>query len=393
MSLDLAEIVRLSREQLAEWLWRRLHGLDSLSPLDSRDDDYWHLLFHDLYFSPEVDGDFRRSLRACVLAALEDALRFPDAQRWQEPSAVVELLMLTPDVVNDGTREDVLTAAQLLIEGHRRLPWRASWADGGELRFRLRGLTALVELRWDRIPPEQHPPGGHWESLWEPVAIHEDDPLYRYAGEQAALIFEGIEKTQRVETPKQPDRYKRLEAAFRWLGAARPWREKYLLSALKSILARRLLHQLPSAMVFSLIQHECCPLLADDNHRRQVLVTFADAVFPGSEPLVTPTWLAEAIEQTCSSVVVISKTDQHLEVVCEGSDRAFLDVLVGAAEETPPRYLNSPKYLSFDSIANFLRQHRSELKETTHPLHSRFDSFEQFTFDQLIAHKRQIGSV
>ncbi len=390
-SLDFPAITRLSRAQLAGWLWRRLNGRDPFGPLDVRSGDLWHLLFADLYFSPEVDGDFRRAFRACVLEALEDAVRFPEAERWREPAAVVELLMLAPVVLNDGTREDVLQAARLLVEGHRRFPWRAPWTHGGEIRLRLRGLMALVELRWDRIPPEQHPPAEYWESLWEPTVMDVDDPTYGYAGEQAALIFESLEKTQCVQSPGQPDRYKRLEAAFRWFGAARPWREKYMLSALKALLVRRLLPRVSSATVLSLIQNECCPLLANDHLREQVNAILAGVVFSDSAPLYVPAWLDEAIQRTCSSVVVLAADGGCVEVFCDGLDREYITVLMQAAEKASDLYQNSPKYRQHDSIANFLRQHRGDLQQVAHPLHSRFDSYQQFTFEQLIAVKRRVG--
>jgi len=380
ISLSPQTVAELTREQIAAWLHRRLHGRDSLAPLDPRIDDFWHVLFRDLYFAPEFDGDFRRALRGVILDALSDALGTGELAAWRDPEAVNELLMLAPDLLSDGTASELTAAAGLLQEGHRRLPWRAPRADGSEIRLRLRGLIAFVELRWDRIPPDRHPDTSFWESLWEPEATDPASNLHRFAGEQAALIFQGLCRTQRVTGSGLPGRYRRTEAAFRWLGRVRPWREEFLLQPFSDLLKRSLLGRVSNTEVFSLLIRKCSPTLPNESIRQKVFTAFAKVAYPDKKGAVLyPRWLAGVVRAICPTLYLMNSDDESCLGGFEDDEHDFVEFLVLAAEEAKLAGAFSPNHhplRKIDGLANFLRACRVDLEHPNHRFHTRYLLFQ-----------------
>ena len=379
LSLDFSEISHLTEEQVIAWLHRRLHGLDSLAPRDPRLDESWHSLFRDLYL--EQAGEFRRALRAAVRGALADAIKSTPEQ-WREPSAVVELLMLVPEVANEDDPEGLSVVAQLLVTGIPRLPWRAPGPNQSQLRLRLHGLIALVELAWHRIPANLHPPDSFWISLWEPAVTDPADPVYGYAGEQAALIFEALEKTQHVGNPSGSNRYHRLEAAFRWLGSARPWRERYLLSAFESLLPS-LLDRYRAQQILALLQNETLPNIADKKRQPEFTRIFSAVTLQNSTGVKLPEALARVVASVLSVPICSPPFNGVIEVPYTGVDLEFVLWIEKAVKDIPKDkyYLNSPLCGLMDMITKYIRDKFTEPGldprpgSPPHRLSSRFHRF------------------
>ena len=126
--IDLQSVEALSRDDLREWVYERLHGRDLIVP-GSRGDDMPHYLFALLY--PKLSRFTREDLQNILLEFMADLGRNPDSSWLGKPGD--ELLMLVdPVLVQSPRREEVVDlllhmadASHLMKNGGPNLHFRA----------------------------------------------------------------------------------------------------------------------------------------------------------------------------------------------------------------------------------------------------------------------------